>query len=874
MSINVRGLGDTKKRRELFYFLHHKDCDLMCLQETHSINTVEKLWKTEWGHKIWYSHGTSQSKGVAILAKKDFPLKVCEIIRDHEGRYIMLKGEYEREKLLVVNIYGPNIDAPVFYNQLFGKIDRFDVENKVIMGDMNTVLDYTIDRSPQKQHKNKEAALEINRALETQGLVDCWREKKKNFPGFTWRRHRPYTLAERLDYIFINEALLQFLDRIRVQSVPRTDHDAVIAVLVFRKSERGRGFWKFNTSLLKDKDYLDKINQLLDIELQQAHLYDSVKKHWEIIKLAVRGTTLQYTARKKKARQNETEILEKKISFWQNQLDHTYFPKVEERITVLKKELETLNAKKTEGAVLRCKVNWQEFAEKPTKYFLNLEKVNFNKKTIHRLRNNGKIIDNPDEIQTTLTDYFKDIYKSKKSVDLSYLEELEFPKITTEQSRLLDQEITMFEISLALKELKGGKSPGVDGLPPEFYKVFWMRLKQMFYNLIQEIVRDKKLHLSARRGIITLIEKLGKDPLELDNWRPISLLCADYKIFAKLVARRLETILPSIIHESQTGFMKNRNIAENAMKLLSLMDYAEQNKTSAIVISFDFRKAFDCIEWPAIYAALEKFGCGSPFIQIVRILYTDIFSAVMNNGKWGDWFELERSTRQGCNASALIFLCVAEILGLKIQQNVKIQGIEMMDFTLKSAQYADDIWVALVPDSRNINNLLTEMESFRKFSGLEINYTKTVAFQIGPCRNSDVKYYTIKPLCWSMEPVKILGIYFHPDWRQMHRLNFDRTIDKIKSILESWSLRQLSLIGKITLINSLIINQLTFQFAALPTPDEEFFARCKRIILEFIWEGKPHKVRYEMLKFGPDRIVILSTAMKSNKDVIFTTLFW
>ena len=160
----------------------------------------------------------------------------------------------------------------------------------------------------------------------------------------------------------------------------------------------------------------------------------------------------------------------------------------------------------------------------------------------------------------------------------------------------LEQEISLSEISLALKELKSYKCPGVDGISVAFYKVFYGKLKFFLRDLINEIVENGKLHLSARRGIITLIEKIGKDPLLVDNWRPICLLCTDYKIFAKIIALRLQGALPHIINTSQTGFMKGCNIGENILKLESLINYCESTKTSAVMISFDFYKAFDSVE--------------------------------------------------------------------------------------------------------------------------------------------------------------------------------------------------------------------------------------------------------------------------------------
>ena len=69
VSFNVNGLRNNLKRKTIFHFLKMKKFDFILLQETHSNQTDEKLWKCEWGGDIFYSHGTNHCNGVAILVK-------------------------------------------------------------------------------------------------------------------------------------------------------------------------------------------------------------------------------------------------------------------------------------------------------------------------------------------------------------------------------------------------------------------------------------------------------------------------------------------------------------------------------------------------------------------------------------------------------------------------------------------------------------------------------------------------------------------------------------------------------------------------------------------------------------------------------------
>ena len=90
-----------------------------------------------------------------------------------------------------------------------------------------------------------------------------------------------------------------------------------------------------------------------------------------------------------------------------------------------------------------------------------------------------------------------------------------------------------------------------------------------------EILDKEKFHISARRGVISLLEKLGENLLKIDNWRPITLLCADFKIVDKVFALRIQNAIPEIINNAQVGFQKGKIMGENILKLMTVIDYCE-----------------------------------------------------------------------------------------------------------------------------------------------------------------------------------------------------------------------------------------------------------------------------------------------------------
>ena len=159
------------------------------------------------------------------------------------------------------------------------------------------------------------------------------------------------------------------------------------------------------------------------------------------------------------------------------------------------------------------------------------------------------------------------------------------------------------------------------------------------YTVFNYAYDSRKLSISQRRGIITLIPKPNKDTTVLDNLRPISLLNTDHKILTKVIAKRLEKVLPKIINPDQTGYIKNRYIGENVSFNFRHHDrYTEENNMPGIALYIDFRKAFDTIEWDFINNCLKKFNFGPDIQNWVKILHNKVCSCVLNNGSASEFF--------------------------------------------------------------------------------------------------------------------------------------------------------------------------------------------------------------------------------------------
>ena len=135
------------------------------------------------------------------------------------------------------------------------------------------------------------------------------------------------------------------------------------------------------------------------------------------------------------------------------------------------------------------------------------------------------------------------------------LNKLSIPVLNENNATLCEGLISEKECFEAIKTMSKDKTPGSDGLPTNFYQLFWEDIKGILCNVFNDCYQNGEMTTSMKRGIITLLpKKKGKDALHLKNWRPITLLNTDYKILAKILANRLKKVLPLIIDSDQTGF--------------------------------------------------------------------------------------------------------------------------------------------------------------------------------------------------------------------------------------------------------------------------------------------------------------------------------
>ena len=762
------------------------------------------MWEAEWGGKVLFNHGTTHSKGVMILLNPKLDCKIEKISQDKNGRLIIDKLITEDAYFILVNLYSPNdvSQQVLFFNDLQNHLQDFPHENIIIGGDFNCALTQCDKNGGSAVTRKLSVINEIKKLCELYDLCDTWRSVNPDACQFTWR-DKSFKVQCRLDYFLISNELNSLVSDCRIVFTPNTDHSAVQLNLISEESKqkKGPGFWKFNYSLLEDNQYVSQLRENIS-EFKSKHQdVEDLGLRWDLIKMEIRGFTVKYTKTKARERRDEEKFLQNRINDLIAKAEkNRNNKKIIYELNSTKARLNKIMAYKTRGTILRSRARWHELGERNSKYFYGLEKRNNSRKVVTKLKlSNGSYTTNQSDILEEQKNFYENLYKSQVfSVQSARDNEVFFnstdvPTLNEDEQALCEGLITESEALNALKDFAANKTPGTDGLSVEFLKYFWPELKNSNFDGFNYAFHKGSLSISQKRGIISLIPKKNKDKTILDNLRPISLLNVDHKILTKVLAKRLEKVLPKLINADQTGYVKGRYIGENIRLIQDLMFYTYKENPPAMAIFLDFRKAFDTIEWHYLEKVLTHFSFGPNFLQWFKTLNADISSCVLNNGHASCFFSINRGVRQGCPLSGFLFVIGLELLARAIKRDNLIKGISIGKKDIKISMYADDTTV-FVRDLDSITHLLNMLEKFASISGLQINTSKTEALWLGLWKNRQDTPFNFN---YPQDPICALGVFFSYDTPKADKLNFVDKLRNMEKVLNAWKCRKLTLIGRI-----------------------------------------------------------------------------
>ena len=628
----------------------------------------------------------------------------------------------------------------------------------------------------------------------------------------------------------------------------------------------GKGIWKFNTHLLKDMEYINLINKSIQEEMAKYavpvynldNINEILEEHidltisedlfLEMLVLRMRGETIKFSSYKKKEENKKEKQLLNEIE----QLEKENYLTNSNILDTKKQELIQIRETKMKGHYVRSRVQWLHEGERPTQFFCSLEHHNFVNKTVKKIKKkDGTSITNQKDILSEIKNFYSQLFQNHdhriSDVDLhDMLKHIKTRKLTSMQAKSLEGDLKLEELAKALKNMKNNKTPGIDGFPAEFFKVFWKALGIWILRALNCSFRKGTLSLTQRQCILTCLPKKGKPREYIRNWHPLSMLTVIYKLASAAIANRIKPVLDTLISCNQNGFVPGRYIGESTRLIYDIMNFTENHSIPGLLMLIDFEKAYDSISWKFMYKVLSLLGFTNNFISWIKLFNTGIHTAVIQNGFLSEFIPIERGCRQGDPISAYLFIMVAEILTLLIMGNDKICGIQIKGFEFKCTQFADDTTLILDGTQQSLESALNTLEIFGSISGLKMNTDKTKIIWIGKQKNSNEKLIS-KKFKWNETEFNLLGLKFSVDLSKMLEINYAAKMIEIKESIKHWNKRLLTPLGKVTVIKTFLLSKLNHIFLSLPNPDIFYIKDLNEMFFQFIWSNKPEKISRRIL---------------------------
>ena len=833
-SLNTRGLNDPLKCLTAFNYLHTEGNDILFLQECNiPFKENYKVYEDRWSHgqSVWSGDNDNRSSGVAVLFK-GWGFNIKRVQHVIHGRVLCVDIDLNNARVRLINVYCP-ADLQNRLETLNALQPLLVCGGEVILGgDFNCLVDAK-DRLTTSTVRLDSSTESLKNIIKDFKLSDTYRALNPRQPGYTWSNGRTHS---RIDFLLTSKGLQ--VQRASVTPVCFSDHSKIDCTLVLNdKTERGKGSWKLNTSLLQEKKVVNKLKEKLVQWSSLQFAFNTVGEWWDDVKERVKQFFIEVGKKAAKTKRFKAKKEQAKLQRLYT-MAHAGF-NVAEEIANLKREMLKRCTEASRGLMTRSRVQHIEQNEKCTRYFF--KKLAQPKNIMEAIRDeNGNEKTTTRDILTVVRNFYVDLYK-EEALDSASLETLlsRVNKKVNGSNELLEGELTENELFKATKSMQDNKSPGADGLPKEFYVTFWEEIKGYLLEVFNESLRTGKLPASLREGTISLLFKKG-DKKEIKNWRPLTLLGVDRKILAKALFFRLQGVAGTVVGDEQTCVVPGRSMSDSLALVRDSFLYSNDRRVPLCILGLDLEKAFDRISHAYLKKVMLAFGFGPKIRAWIDVLNNESCSKVLINGNSTDMFKVESGVRQGCPLSVVLFILAIEPLACAIRQDRNIHGLLVPGSRGREAKltlYMDDLTI-LATDNTSVVKALAWSNCFSRASGAKLNRSKSECLYTNWREEKMAVGLTEKN-----DRIKVLGIEIGKD---MLRVNWESRLPKIKSKLLRWEGRDLSITGKVLIIKAEIYASLTYLAATLPAP-RSVLTPLRRSIFQFVWGSQQERVKREIM---------------------------
>ncbi|XP_040178291.1 uncharacterized protein LOC120910599, partial [Rana temporaria] len=664
-----------------------------------------------------------------------------------------------------------------------------------------------------------------------------------------------------------NNNILQNIVEASIGSFTISDHSPTNCKLEWGEPVAREWHWKINESLLKDPEYEEKIVQEMEGFFSDNEVGEvSPSCIWETHKCFMRGILISMGTQRKRKIGRQIETLLGEIRKLENVHKKTLAIQIEEKLRQTREELNLLLTDNAKASLKRGKRAFYEYGNKPSRMLARALRETRNQNHIDGIKTTGdRIVKSSQEIAKVFKNYYTKLYQLKEERDTGkrsrqeekikeYIEKAGMPKLAEEIGRDMEGPITAEEFTNTLKLLKTGKAPGPDGFTLFYYRTYAEKLMPRFLKAYNAIREGQGIPEEALMAHIAVIPKEGKDLTLCSNYRPISLLNVDLKIFTKILANRILPHIPDLIHQDQVGFTPGREGRENTMRVINAIHLSQVSKKTLVLVSTDAEKAFDRVDWKFLKAIIKYIGLGEGMQRWVMSLYSQPKARIKINETMSEPFEIRNGTRQGCPLSPIIFILTLEPFLRTIRMNTDIRGICVKGGTYKLAAFADDLMFSLTEPVLSLPPLLAEIAEYGVLSNFKVNYDKSEAMGVEMNMVQQRQLAASFSFKWTNSHIGYLGTKIPKKLNRILELNLAPLTRQIKRDLQKWDKEVFTWFGRVNIIKMNAMPRILYLLQTLPTSIPQGFLKEIRMkFAGFIWAGKPARVRRDILTLPKEK---------------------
>ena len=836
----------------LLSILKIENPDIVFLQEITLTSGQLKLFVAKYGYSAEANTDLMDitKLGTGILWKSELP--VTEVISVVECRAQLAKlGKYN-----LVNLYAPSGSnnkqgrRDLFGQDLFHLIRGLSSSPYPLLGgDFNCVL------SPLDTEKNfsEKKCPALKDLVDSFNYMDAFRSVKPNTAEFTF--HRPKCAASRLDRFYVPQQWIPHIQQVS-HHASLSDHHYVVLILdlpdiqLQKPAPRSSPlYWKLNTSVLKDEDFLDNFQTFYTKLQRKITDFCDIADWWDLLaKPAIKEFCMSVSERLAYVRKNTKSFLFSYLTLvirkgnWRE-------------ATRVRRELRNLLLKESMGVIVRSRHKENLETEKASLFFQNRENKKFKQCSLHELKINGQITSDKKTIEDSVLKYFGALFNGhhdKNGQDTGQAFKPNFAALpefleglgclSQESREALIKKLSLEEIKhIVLKECDANKSPGLDGLPYEFYQVTWDIIGEDFVDVLQIQLQRLSLIDSDTHGATRLCSKVDGVP-GVSELRPITLLNCDYKILSKVFVKRMCPVMCEIILSGQLCSVQGKNILFGAGNIISTIDYINAHLVPAFMVSLDMFKAYDRVMLLYLMRVMKAMKFPDIFINWIKMLHEGATTCFLLSFLTQP-IKVLFSIRQGDPLSMMLYIIYIEPLLLMI--NKRTHGIYISSFVQKDDDYCDDLNFI----SESENDLLVIEEVFVKFeeiSGAILSRSrKSKIMGLGPWRNR--REWSLPWLKVESE-LKVFGFQITPTYKNTLERSWAECFLGFHKVLMSWSSRQLeTLVQRVEVLRLFLTSKLWYKASVLPLP-VKFAKKFETAMFRFIWRGKFEKLKMDEIK--------------------------